>query len=300
MISARLGLIAFAVALSCATELRAQWSDYVPGVPGAWPPGMSSVQKRWEIDLSGYWMPVDAERTNGARLRTGGGWSWRVATGVEFGFDFTLVEVAWLNPADASADPTRLTIAGVYGARFGLKFTPISSVDLDGNGFALAIGGGFQPNVAPLITHQSVGDSTVTGGVIGDAKDGDGIGKIHAAALFTATATYRSGRLMLGSAAVIETGDRNGSSAIRVPAPVSARVGLVYRLTHGLSLAASFWGNGAPPWRDRLALSAPIEEHMQFGVWLTSGGAPEGGLFLTGMSPTGAFGESASLYLASR
>ena len=82
---------------------------------------------------------------------------------------------------------------------------------------------------------------------------------------------------------------------------LSPRIGVMYRLRPNIALGASFWGKGAPPWRDEIWVGVPGEQKKeQYGFTLTLGSRPESGTDLMISSPTGNWSESARLYVRMR
>ena len=299
-------LLTIAMVLLLPTPCAAQWSSDLPGVPRASIVRLGSAQGRFELDASRLRAQGPAGDSTTFQGRLGAGWSWRVASAFEFGFDVTLAEAQRSSvPTDAATDPrdngSSFTTTGGYGLRFGLKFRPVSYVDPDGNGMAVAVGIGYQPKLDPLIRYQSRGDSSFSGGILGgDQRD---VGHVHAAKLFMAAFSYRSPRLTGDVAFVAESVDEGegDGSLLRVYSGLSPRAGIRYRVGHGLGLGVSFWGKGAPPWRDRLV--AGISDGYgddQVGLMISLGATPEKSTDFMISSPAGSFGRSVTIYIVAR
>lgn len=295
-------LLVLAGLLAAVAPASAQWSVDLPGVPRASLVRQGGHQGRFELE--GSWLKPGAEAGDSAALagRMGMGWSWRIASALEFGFDFTLASaqrISGITAPDLPEGATELRITGGYGFRFGLKFRPISYVDLDGNGVEVALGVGYQPELEPVVRWETRGDSSVVAGLVGGSDVPEGP-KVHSSTLFMAAVSYRQPRLIGDLALVSESASELPDPFLTVHSGVGLRAGVRYRLTHGFALGASYWGSGAPPWRDRPTLALASEASSEFGLLLSLGGTPEKSTDLMISSPTGSFGKSVTVYISVR
>ncbi len=302
MIRRHTPLLVAALLWVAAHPVSAQWSVDIPGVPRASLVRQGAHQGRFELE--GSWLKPGAEAGDSAVIagRMGVGWSWRIASAVEFGFDFTVANaqrISGIVAPDLPDGGNELRLTGGYGLRFGLKFRPISYVDLDGNGVEVALGVGYQPELEPVVRWETRGDSSVVAGLVGGSDLPEGP-KIHSSTLFMAAVSYRQPRIMGDLALVSESATESADPFLTVHSGVGLRAGIRYRLTHGFAVGASYWGSGAPPWRDRPTIALATEDTSQFGLLLSLGGTPEKSTDLMVSSPTGSFGKSVTVYVAVR
>ena len=314
-------LLAVAVTIVATTEpVAAQFSSDFPGVPRASISVRGGKQSRTEWIFRGYKVSPetgDADDTVAGGLQLGFGRSYRIQSRFEIGFDFTLLEGAVVNPPKGERETVSpLYFRGLagYGFRIGGKFRPISSLDPDGYGYEVAFGAAFQPALKPLFGVEHTQDTTRTGGQFsgddeeeapGAAFPVDPMAKLHSTTTLAAMGSYRSRRLngdaalVLDNAAEPEAGE--DPSPIGVFDGVSLRAGASYRVRPSIAIGATFWGNGAPPWRDEVALRYPGEHKAsKVGVLFQFGRQPEAGVDLMISSPTHKFSESARLYVRVR
>jgi hypothetical protein len=300
-------LLAALALFAAAGPVAGQWSFDIPGVPRAGIVRQGAAQGRFELE--GSWAKPGGESADTMLIagRMGLGWSWRIASAFEFGFDFSLANVRHLRGLEPSASQPAGTVdasnslratAG-YGLRFGLKFRPVSFVDLDGNGIEAAIGVGYQPQLDPLVHYEAIGDSSFTAGAVGSV-DGPEVAKVHGATLFMAAVSYRSPRILGDFALVSESVSSEGNSFLPTYSGLSPRFGVRYRLTNGFGLGATFWGKGSPPWRDRPAMELIGESSSDVGLVFSFGATPEKSTDIMVSSPTGSLGESVTVYISVR
>lgn len=294
--------LAMVATVSVPAPAVGQWSVDIPGVPRASIVRQGGAQGRFELE--GSWLSPGGAAGDSTVLATrlGAGWSWRIASALEFGFDFSLASgqrITGIADPGADEDAAELRLTGGYGLRFGLKFRPISYVDLDGNGIEVAVGVGYQPELEPVVRYENDGDSSYVAGLVGDDDDPEAP-RVHSSTLFMGAVSYRDPRLMGDLAIVSESPAELENPFLRAHSGLVVKAGLRYRLTHGFSVGASYWGSGAPPWRDRPALALASESDSQFGFLLSFGGTPEKSTDLMVSSPTGSFGESVTVYISVR
>jgi hypothetical protein len=303
--------------------VAAQFSSDFPGVPRASISIRGSTQSRTAFTLSGYKISDGSPTgdTLAGGLRFAFGQSYRIQDALEMGFDFTLLDgLAVVPPTGAGTSTAAQStnnryLRGLtgYALRLGAKFRPISALDPDGNGFELAFGGAFQPQLRPLYGMEAQGDSSRAGGQFSPAQSTtpsavfkqNPFARLDASTMLAGMGSFRSHRLLADVAIVGETGPV--ASATADPSPltrysgVSARVGGVFRLTPGIAVGGSYWGNGSPPWSDQLRFATPGKvKSEQYGFLLQLGSTPESGWDLMLTSPTGKFAESARLYIRHR
>lgn len=305
--------------LACATAPgEAQFSSDIPGVPRAAVPFSGGHQNRTEWTFAGYRIPTgaDAGDTTALGMRLSYGRSYRLFTRFELGFDVTLVDGLYVrSPVDTlpggavtGSYPRGVTL---YGLRIGGKFRPFAALDPDGYGFQTAIGAAIQPGLKPVFGVERFADSTRTGGQLAkETEDTDGLtGRDPFASSRTATflsgmASYRSRRILADAALVVEAvadPDEEGFSPLVNYDGLSPRLGLVVRLTPGLALGGSYWGKGAPPWRDQISVGLPgAAKEESYGVIVSFGSRPESGTDIMLSSPTGDWGQSLRLYIRGR
>lgn len=310
---------------------EAQFSSDIPGVPRAAVSFRGGMQSRTEWTFAGFKIPTEGigveGDTLGGGLRLSLGRSYRIATAFELGFDLTLADGLYVRPPEEDGllddDTDRSYLRGVtlYGLRVGAKWRPFSDLDPDGYGWEIAVGAAIQPGVKPLFGIERYADSTRTGGqFIKDEDDegvedptpgllpvGDPFGSIHTATFITGMGSYRTQRLLVDLALVAEAVTGGDDDAADTPSPlvkydgISPRIGVMYRLRPNIALGASYWGTGAPPWRDEIWVGVPGEQKKeQYGFTLTLGSRPESGTDLMVSSPTGNWTESARLYIRMR
>jgi hypothetical protein len=318
----RVALAAIALTV-LATPAAAQFASDFPGVPRAAISMSGGKQERISWALTGYKIPNSTATgdTLAGGIRFGFGRSYRVQSQFEIGFDFTLLDGLLVQPPSASggagavgtaASNTYLRGLTGYGLRIGAKYRPISNLDPDGNGYELAVGAGFQPELKALYGVEKKGDSTRQGGQFNkDAITSNAtfnqnpFASISSSTTVAAMGSYRSKRLQGDAAIVSETVPDRALTADPSPISlfngISARAGGAFRLTPGFAVGASYWGSGSPPWWDQVSLGTPGKvKKEQFGFLLQFGSDPESGLDLMVTSPTGKFAESARLYIRSR
>jgi hypothetical protein len=301
--------------------VQAQFSSDIPGVPRASVPFRGSHQNRWEWTFAGYRIPTttDVGDTTAVGVRLSYGRSYRVQSMFEVGFDISIMDGMFERPPQdgelpAGVEPASnyMRAAGLYGLRLGAKWRPVMSLDPDGYGWQAAVGAAIQPSLRPLIGAERFEDSTRVAGQFSGGEDdtglrgGDPFGRIHTATFISGMASYRAQRFLVDVALVAEAvskGDEDdgGFSPLVKFDGLSPRLGAMYRLTPSLALGASYWGTGAPPWRDQIFIGVPgATKEEKFGFILTLGSRPESGTDLMISSPNGAWGESLRLYVRSR
>lgn len=301
------------------TPAAAQFASDFPGVPRASIPISGGKQQRIAWTLSGYKVPNAAATgdTVAGGVRLGFGQSYRIRSQFEIGYDVTLADGLLVQPpsgttSTGAAVSRDMYMRGLtaYGLRIGAKFRPVSALDPDGNGYELAVGGAFQPQLKALYGYEKVGDSTRSGGQF-DSKSvqtsntfrQNPFASLSTATIVAAMGSFRSRRLSGDAALVSETvPDRTGD-----PSPVgkfdgiSARVGGSFRLTPRIAVGGSYWGSGSPPWWDQVQFGAPGQPKAEeYGLLLQFGRDPESGIDFMVTSPTGNYGQSARLYIRSR
>jgi hypothetical protein len=303
----RVAAVLLVLSFGMVPEAFAQFSSDIPGVPRASTPLRGGHQNRTEFDLAGYRLAGTNGDTMSFVGRIGFGQSYRVQNKFEIGYDMTIGEGVFHRvPAVGAGDPATYTRGTFfYGIRLGAKFRPVSSISPEGYGYELAIGAGYQPALQPMFGAEREGDSTrVTGHFLeeeGLARFDDPFASSHAATQIAGMASYRTRRVTADAAIVTEAvtvGER--------PSPtgtydgLSIRLGAVYRLRPSISVGASYWGDGAPPWRGRIQSRSPAAQEEQFGVVLAFGSRPEAGTDLVVTSPTGDIASSARFYFRFR
>jgi hypothetical protein len=308
--------------LNVAEPVEAQFSSDIPGVPRASVPFRGGHQNRTEWTFAGYRIPTEPEvgDTTAFGMRLSYGRSYRVATMFELGFDFTITDGFYQRPPEDTGVPggepgsSYMRASGVHGLRIGGKWRPVSALDPDGYGWEAAIGAAIQPALKPLIGAERYADSTRIGGqfhaVDEDATGGlhgaDPFGGVSTASMVSAMASYRARRLLVDVALVGEA-VRKGDEADEGLSPLlnfdglSPRLGAMFRLTPGIAVGGSYWGKGAPPWRDQVVVGVPgAVKEEQYGVILTLGSRPESGVDMMLSSPNGEWSQSVRLYIRGR
>jgi hypothetical protein len=319
----RAGILALGLSLLIEAEpLAAQFSSDIPGVPRASVPFRGGHQNRTEWTFAGYRIPTDAEvgDTTAFGMRLSYGRSYRVRTSFELGFDITITDGLFqMSPDDPGAvsgpdNRNYMRAAGMYGLRIGGKWRPVSALDTDGYGWEAAVGAAIQPSLKPLIGAERYADSTRIGGQFhpvdedapaGGLRGADPFGSIHTTSFLMGMASYRSQRILVDAALVAEAvqddDEAEGLSPLVKFGGVSPRLGAMYRITPGTAIGVSYWGKGAPPWRDQIAVGVPggtKEEH--YGFILSRGSRPESGIDLMVSTPNGEWGQSVRLYIRGR
>lgn len=297
-----------ALAVLCAFALLAspalaQFSTDLPGVPRGRAAFLSGGQGRFELDFAGYKLPATEGDSLAGSLRIGFGNSWRIGSNFELGYDLSLGELRVLKPAnlvpDADAPPIGVNGTVLYGVRVGLKYQFFNVVDPDGYGISASVGGAFHPELEPVFLYSKEDTTTLTGGYAGDAPEEGGIDAVlSASTIFMGAVSYRMERFDADAALVMENlSEAEGVSPVRQYDGVSLALGARYRLTGGFAVGISYWGSGAPPWRDRIKLDLREEDEAKFGFLLSFGSQLEEGTDIMISSPTGSFSESISIYL---
>jgi len=310
-------LAAAFLSATIAVQAQAQFSSDFPGVPRASISITSSHQNRTSWALSGFRIPTSGTTgdTIGGGVRVGWGQSYRIATQFEAGFDLTLLDGSAVVPPSGKGTDTanKAYVRGLagYGIRVGAKFRPISSLDPDGYGYEVSIGGGFQPKLKALYGVERRGDSLRMGGQFsGDQKPNaafqqNPFASLSASTIVAAMASYRARRVRGDAALVSESvsspATATDPSPIREVDGISLRAGGSFRILPSLAVGGSFWGSGSPPWWDEIQLGLPGKrKNEQFGFLLQFGSDPESGIDLMLTSPTGKFSESARLFIRAR
>ncbi|MEX0893235.1 MAG: hypothetical protein WEB88_13800 [Gemmatimonadota bacterium] len=311
-------IVAVVAAGTLTVPAEAQFSSDIPGVPRASVPFRGNHQNRTEWTFAGYKIPgaADVGDTTALGVRVTFGRSYRIRNVFELGFDISIIDGLLERPPEDTlpgAPPgpgSYIRGSGFYGLRIGGKWRPFSALDLDGYGWEGAIGAGVQPSLRPLIGAESYDDSTRFGGQFsGEAEPGlrgsDPFGRIHMATFLSGMASYRSQRILadvaLVAEAVRESDEADGPSPLVKFDGVSPRGGVMYRLTPSLALGASYWGNGAPPWRDQISVGVPgAAKGEHYGFIMTLGSRPESGTDFMVSTPTGDWGQSVRLYIRGR
>jgi hypothetical protein len=314
-----------ALAAACiAAPASAQFASDYPGVPRAAISISGSTQARNSWAFTGYRIPGGtAGDTTGGGLRVAIGRSYRVRSEFEVSWDFTLLDgtimqtprSALLPTTPASTDKNSLYMRGMtaYGIRFGGKWRPVVSVDPNGNGYELAIGGGFQPQLKPLYGYEKLDDSTRSGGQFqttnatpSAAFRQNPFAGLSATTIIAAMGSYRSKRLSGDAALVMEKSPDPSAGAD--PSPLTRyngtalKAGGAYRLSPGFAVGATYWGSGSPPWWDEVAIGMPraSKKPAQFGLLLQFGSDPESGIDMMYAAPNGNYGQSGRLYIRAR
>lgn len=314
----RLLCVALAVGTlaTVATAAPAQISSDLPGVPRASVPFHGARQSRTAFLFSYYSMRSGDAASTGDTLAFGGqvslGQSYRVGTRWEAGYDFTLGEAFHVRPPAPQAgvvsggEPINHTRAfALYAIRLGAKFRPVHVLSPEGYGYEASVAASYQPSLDPLFGITVDGDSTRTGGLVGkDDDDRFGSGAVHSAYEVAGIGSYRARRFSVDGALVYESVETRGGDSALSPlesySGLSPRLGGVFRLTRGIGVGASWWGNGSPPWRDRVRLQLPEGESQSFAPFLSFGSKPESGMDVMLISPTGDYGRSVQLYIRGR
>lgn len=291
--------LVLACALSVAAPVKAQFSSDLPGVPRGRVSFLSPGQGRFELDMTAFKLGESGADTLAGGLRMGFGHSWRIGSNVELGWDFSLGEVRVVRPKVADTTQTNVDATAAYGARIGLKYQFFNVVDPDGYGVSASVGVGFQPEVKPVYIYSKSGEESASGGYAGSKPDDGGIdSKVHKSTVVMGAVSYRTVRLEADGAIVIEnSSDPDGVSPIHVYDGTSVSLGARYRLTPGFGVGLVYWGNGAPPWRDRINFGLREINPSDFGFLITFGSGLEKGTDIMISSPTGKFSESVSFYL---
>jgi hypothetical protein len=289
-----------------AGPVEAQFSSDIPGVPRAATPFAGGRQIRTEYDLSFHRFGGELGDTLMFAGRFGFGRSWRIRTDWEVGFDLSLLEGAHARSPEDDAEEALQVVhysraVLLHGVRVGAKYRPITSITPEGYGYHVAVGVAFQPAIKPgfAVVHS---DTTLLGGVFVDA-DPPIVGTVPQALQFALMGSYRARRVTADAALLLEKSEAgslsDGPSPLTVYDGVSLRLGATFRATPSLALGGSFWGKGAPPWRDRVVLHGPTKD-QNVGLLLSFGSRPEAGTDLILSSPTGSLGKSVRLYIRSR
>jgi hypothetical protein len=315
-----LKLITGLTLVGCAAlPASAQFSSDFPGVPRGMISVRGGTQSRTEWTFTGRYVPKDyGPDTIAGGLRLGIGRSYRIRGRFEWGYDFTLLDGAVNKVIQGGAtanqpapDPYARGLVA-YGIRLGAKFSPYSVVDPDGNGTSISFGGGFQPSLHPLYGIEAAGDAHRSGSQFGTkepeanpAFSGNPFARLRASTILAAMGSYRSRRLLGDLAVMTETvGNREAGED---PSPIqefngfSVRAGAAFRLTRSIALGGSYWGKGAPPWRDDVNLGMPGEVKVDnYAFLIQFGSSPEKGVDLMFTAPTGDYAQSGRLYIRKR
>jgi hypothetical protein len=305
-----------------AMPAAAQFASDFPGVPRASISINGSKQSRFAWALTGYKVPTTAGTTGdtlAGGVRLGFGQSYRVQSQFEVGFDFTLLDGLLVQPPGKTAtsgtttsptDQTYLRGLAGYALRIGGKFRPIASLDPDGYGYEVAIGGAFQPQFKPLYGAEKMGDSSRSGGQFNsDAVKPSTVfrsnpfAQLSTSTTIAAMGSYRSRRFLADGAVVSETvPDRSAAepSPLAKYSGVSIKAGASFRLTPGIAVGGSYWGDGSPPWFDQIQFAPGKPKAEKYGFLLQFGSDPESGLDIMYTSPTGEYAQSGRLYIRSR
>ena len=292
----------------------AQLSSDVPGVPRASISMRGSRQGRTEWTLTGYKVPsgtAGGSSTIAAGVRLGFGSSYRIREQFELGYDFTFADLLGVFPPSGADQTSKQYLRGLvgYGIRIGGKWRPIHSLDLDGNGYEFAVGGAWQPALKPLSGIERYGDSSRSGGQF--AKE-NAVPSVYfptnpfaeqaGSTTIAVMGSYRARRFLVDGALMTErVASGDGPSSVEIADGVSLNVGGAYRLTPSIAIGGSYWGLGAPPWRDDMVIGTPGKRvGRQFAFLLQLGSARESGVDLMVTSPTGKLSESVRLYIRAR
>jgi hypothetical protein len=285
---------------------EAQFSSDIPGVPRAATPFAGGRQVRTEYDFSFHRFGGAPGDTLMVAGRVGFGRSWRIRSDWEVGYDLSLLEGAHAqSPDDESGGNVAVVhyTRGVllHGVRIGAKYRPISSITPEGYGYHVALGVALQPAIKPAfaVTH---GDTTLLGGAF-VGSDSPIVGPVPQALQFAVMGSYRARRVTADAALLLEKSEAgsvsDGPSPVAIYDGISLRLGATFRATPSLALGGTFWGQGAPPWRDRVVLRGPTEDR-NVGLLVSFGSRPEAGTDLILSSPTGSLTKSVRLYIRTR
>jgi hypothetical protein len=308
----RTAIIFAALMASAATAAHAQYSSDIPGVPRASVPLHGSKQSRTEWEV----MAVKLTGTNGDTMifgtRIGVGRSYRVTSTFEMGFDFTLLQGSFTKlPTSVAVPPVSNKYAeslALYGLRIGGKLRPYSDVTPEGYGVDLAVAASFGPPLKPVFGVELKNDTATTGGYAGSSKETAPtlFNTLRSWVQIAGMASYRSQRLLIDGALVSETVSKDKSTTGEKASPlalysgVAPRIGAVVRLTPGFAVGGSYWGDGAPPWRDAQVVGGRAEKATKLGAVITFGSRAESGTDIMVTSPTGAFSKSVRVYFRFR
>lgn len=303
-----------------AAPAAAQFSSDIPGVPRAAISIRGGRQNRTEWAFSGNKAAgsVAGQDTVGGGIRLGFGRSYRIRSAVEIGYDFTFFDGVYAGEPKGTGTTAKANSymrgLAAYGIRVGGKVRAYSSLDPDGNGYQVSFGAALQPSFKPLYGYERYKDSSRTGSQFSSKDEPttpsavfktNPFAKLSSSTMVAAMGSYRSRRVIGDAALMSETaGSREAGedpSPTKMYNGVSLRLGGAYRLTRGFAVGASYWGSGAPPWRDEVRLNVPGKTKAEnFAFLLQFGSAPEAGVDLMLTSPTGSFSESARLYIRAR
>lgn len=300
------------------TTASAQFSSDFPGVPRGAISIRGGTQARTEWTFTGNKIPGAAGVGDsiGGGIRVGLGRSYRVADQFELGYDFTLLDANIQVPPSAAAGAPKssnyMRGMAAYAFKLGAKMRPYSSVDQEGNGIEASFGIAYQPTLKTLYGYATSGDSSRTGGQFGNGTSsgssnslfkGNPFASVQSSIMIAAMGSYRSKRFNADAALTNESvGSGSGD-----PSPVAGyngfalRVGGAYRLTRGFAIGGSYWGSGAPPWRDDVRVDvAGKSKATNYALLFQFGAEAEGGTDLMISSPTGNFAQSIRVYLRTR
>ncbi len=285
---------------------RAQFTADLAGVPRAGVPFFSEHQTRTGLDLSAFRFARSGGRLTAARFGLDFGQSYRVHRSWELGYDLRLGEASLLKqpvaatpPAEPDSTATSYRGAALYGLAIGAKFSPISYLSPQGDGFETAIGVSYRPSLQPGYAFQTRGDSLLHGGVLGGSSSLPVGANLQSSFSVVAMGSYHSPRLLVDAALNLEKNIRSTSvsGTVDTYSGLTPQIGALVYLASGFAVGGTWWGSGAPPWRDRLSAFLPEEKAQSFGIVLGFGRSSSGGSRLTISSPTGKISKSVGLYL---
>jgi hypothetical protein len=317
---ARVLFVLLAGLLGLQAEAVAQFSSEMPGVIRAGVPFRGGHQNRTAWDFGFYSRAAVPDESVGAGAdslfftgRLSFGQSYRIGSRLEVGFDLAFADGLYIHPPSSETETKSIGTkdtgkyargAALYALRIGTKFRPVQMLSPEGYGFDAAIGVGYQPVLEPVWGWTMQGDSVRMGLMGRGEEDRDPIvGKIPGAGQLAGVVSYRSRRIQADAGLSYERSFESISAEENVAGSylgLNPQAGAMFRLTPGLAVGATWWGGGAPPWRDQIRIGLPQEEGSSFTPVVSFGSKPESGLDLVVSSPTGQFSESVRLYIRAR
>lgn len=283
-------------------EAAAQVSSEIPGVPSAGIPTLSRSRQEVTFEFGFAWGPPDPDTRRFGESRISMNRTFRVVRNLEVGAELTLIDGSVHVPeaGEGRGDrPTRIDGSAAYGFALGAKYRFLSLMDLDRRGVEVALLGSWRPTAEPAFRMELEGDNVrrFSGFLTSDDEEGDGVGhprEVPGGATIGLAGGFRHNRIQADLSVLRHTYRTVPSPWIPGESGTDLKAGFLVELRPSLSVGATYWGNGAPPWAN-----APIrsgitgESGSSVGLLIGRDGDRRGaGTRFLFTSPTDNFGES--------
>ncbi len=288
------------------SEVAAQLSTELPGIPSPGVPTLSRSRAEWAWEGALTWKSDDPAVRRFVESRVAVGRSYRIFRNAELGLRLTLADLAVLVPeaeVDGEGVPSRFDGSVGYGVVLGAKYRVLSLVDPQGHGVEAALVGTWQPRLEPAIRHVRQGDDIrkTSGLIAGRAGEADEpvapSVEVPQRTALGAVVGIRQPRWLADVAVVRQQVGEVEVPWVRQRDGVGVRAGAMARLTPGLSAGVAWWGGGDPPWDNTPIRSDAGRQEASLGLVLSFAERRGAGTRVMITAPTGSFSESIRLYI---